>query len=81
MKLERSDGTIEYPTVEETDFFRTDTWWRQRNREYLDTALDESLPVMRRDLAVMAHAGEEHRRLQEKEYFMRTHHIERIISG
>jgi hypothetical protein len=81
MKLERSDGTIEYPTTEETDFFRTDTWWRQRNREYLDTALDESLPMMRRDLAVMAHAGEEQRRLQEKEYFMRQHHIERIISG
>lgn len=79
MRLERSDGIISNPTTEESDFFRVDEWWRKCNRGYLDGALDVSLPWWQRDLGVMAHAQEESRRLEEKEFFMRQHRIERII--
>ena len=79
MRFERTNGTTDLPTVEESDFFRVDDWWRKRNRAYLDGALDVSLPWWQRDLGVMAHCQEESRRLEEKEYFMRQHHIEQII--
>jgi hypothetical protein len=79
MRLERSDGTTNAPTPEESDFFRVDEWWHKRNHAYLDGALDVSLPLWQRDLGIMAHAQEETRRLEEKEYFMRQHRIERII--
>lgn len=79
MRLQRSDGITNDPTTEERTFFRVDNWWRERNRAYLDGALDASLNSLQRDLACLAHVQEEVGRLEEKEVFMRQHQIERVI--